>query len=79
MYSEDENESLQQITGGLDPRTNLGMLTGAIGEVLVFDRLLEPYEEKWWRDIWLINGVCWMISPNLALRWARIGPVLPIQ
>ena len=54
-----ENESLQQITIGLDPRTNLGMLTGAIGEILIFDRLLEPYERE-------------MVEGYLAHKWGLL-------
>ena len=54
-----ENESLQQITLGLDPRTNLGMLTGSIGEILVFDRLLEPFERE-------------MVEGYLAHKWGLL-------
>ena len=54
-----ENESLQQITLGLDPRTNLGMLTGAIGEILIFDRLLEPFERE-------------MVEGYLAHKWGLL-------
>ena len=54
-----ENEALQQITLGLDPRTNLGMLTGSIGEILVFDRLLEPFERE-------------MVEGYLAHKWGLL-------
>ena len=54
-----ENESFQQITLGLDPRTNLGMLSGAIGEILIFNRLLEPFERE-------------MVEGYLAHKWGLL-------
>ena len=75
-----ENEALQQITLGLDPRTNLGMLTGAIGEILIFDRLLEPFERE------MVEGYLahkWGLLEDLAESGFRskpgIGIVLPLQ
>ena len=51
-----ENDALQQITLGMDPRTGFGLLTGKISEVMVFDRLLESAERE-------------MIEGYLAHKW----------
>ncbi len=51
-----ENDPLQQVTLGLDPRTGFGLLTGKIAEVLVFDRMMEPAERE-------------MIEGYLAHKW----------
>jgi len=51
-----ENDALQQITLGLDPRTGFGLLSGKIAEILVFDRMLEPAERE-------------MIEGYLAHKW----------
>ena len=54
-----ENDPLQQVTLGLDPRTGFGLLSGKIAEVLIFDRLLEPAERE-------------MIEGYLAHKWGAL-------
>ena len=41
-----ENNSLRQVTLGLDPSTGFGQLVGEIAEIMVFDRNLEPAEKE---------------------------------
>jgi hypothetical protein len=41
------------------PEPDLGMLTGSIGEILVFDRLLEPFERE-------------MVEGYLAHKWGLL-------
>ena len=41
-----ENNSLQRVTLGFDPRTGFGQLVGEIGEIMVFDRNLSPGKPK---------------------------------
>ena len=42
----EENAALQQINLGLDGKSNLKLLSGAIGEILIFDRILNPEERS---------------------------------
>ena len=41
-----ENNSLQRVTLGFDPRTGFGQLVGEIGEIMVFDQNLSPGETE---------------------------------
>ena len=53
---------IAQVTLGMDPRTGFGLLTGKVGEILMFDRLLESEREK-------IEGYLahkWAIQEDLA-------------
>ena len=52
-----EDDPLQQVTLGMDPRTGFGLLTGKVGEILMFDRLLESAERE-------------KIEGYLAHKWA---------
>ena len=54
-----ENDPLQQVTLGMDPRTGFGLLSGKIAEILIFDRLLEPLERE-------------MIEGYLAHKWGTL-------
>ena len=41
-----ENNTLQNITLGLDPSTGFGQLIGEIAEIMIFDRNLQPIEKE---------------------------------
>ena len=41
-----ENNALQKVTLGFDPRTGFGQLIGEIAEIMVFDRILKPTEKE---------------------------------
>ena len=54
-----ENNTLQQVSLGFDPRTGYGNLIGEIGEIMVFDRTLPNTEKE-------------MIEGYLAHKWGIV-------
>ncbi|MDA7699570.1 LamG domain-containing protein, partial [bacterium] len=54
-----ENNTLQQVSLGFDPRTGYGMLIGEIAEIMVFDRALPKAEQE-------------MVEGYLAHKWGIV-------